>query len=203
VNAVIGPTRRERKRHTLRQHIVEVAMSLFDTEGYNAISMERIAAAADVAKGTLYKHFPVKEAIVATFMSRMSSTYDEAVNDLMARVPDTEGRLLALFEGFAAWAVQHREYMAAYTTYRLSDPRWYAVKDSERSGFHRHLLRVLTAGVAADELRAELPVELAVIYLQSLQLAATLRWLQQTETELPDLLRQVVRLFLDGVRRAS
>lgn len=196
-------SRRERKRQTLRQQIVTVAMALFDAEGYNTVTMERIAAEADVAKGTLYKHFPVKEAIVAAFMSGMSSTYDEAVGELMVQVPDTEGRLTALFAGFADWVIQHRDYLAAYTTYRLSDPRWYAVEESERSGFHRHLMRVLAAGVATGELRDEMPVELAVIYLQSLQLAATLRWLQQTDTALTDLLDQVVKLFLNGLRRTS
>ena len=195
--------RRERKRQTLRQHIVTVAMALFDAEGYNAVTMERIAAEADVAKGTLYKYFPIKEAIVAAFMSGMSSDYDEAISELMAQIPDTEGRLTALFAGFANWAIQHRDYMAAYITYRLSDPRWYAAADSERSGFHRHLMQILAAGVAAGELRDDVPVELAVIYLQMLQLAATLRWLQQPDGELTDLLGQIVRLFLHGLRRAS
>lgn len=178
-------------------------MALFDAEGYNAVTMERIAAAADVAKGTLYKYFPAKEAIVAAFMSGMSSRYDGAVGELMARVPDTEGRLMALFEGFAGWAIEHRDYMVAYSTHRLSDPRWYAVDDRERSGFHRHLGRVLSAGVAAGDVRGDPPPELAVIYLQSMQLAATLRWLQQPEADLTELLRQVVKLFLDGLRSVS
>ncbi len=33
--------------------------------GYESVTMEQIAAAADVARGTLYNHFPFKEAVLA------------------------------------------------------------------------------------------------------------------------------------------
>lgn len=191
-------SRRERKRDALRQRIVDVAMMLFDTEGYDTVTMERIAAAADVAKGTLYKYFPVKEAIVATFMIGEASGRDEEVSALMASVPDVRGRLLALFEGIADWSIQHRDYMAAYIAYRLSEPNWYAVDDGQRTGFHRHLARVLEAGRVSGELRDDLPPDLAVAYLQSMQLVATLKWLHRPEADLAALLRQVLNLFLEG-----
>ncbi|MDS4026415.1 MAG: helix-turn-helix domain-containing protein [Candidatus Contendobacter sp.] len=191
-------SRRERKRDALRQRIVDAAMSLFDAEGYATVTMERIAAAADIAKGTLYKYFPVKEAIVAAFMIGEASGRDEEVSALMANVPDVRGRLLALYEGIAAWSVQHRDYMAAYIAYRLSEPNWYAIDERQRTGFHRHLTRVLAAGRTAGELRDDIPLELSVAYLQSMQLAATLVWLQQSEADLAVLLRQAALLFLEG-----
>lgn len=198
MNAAIPTSRRERKRDTLQQRIVDVAMSLFDAEGYGAVTMERIAAAADVAKGTLYKYFPVKEAIVAAFMIGAASGHDEEVDALMTRIPDARGRLLALYEGIAAWSIQHRDYMAAYIAYRLSEPNWYAVADRQRTGFHRHLTRALAAGRVAGELRDDIPLELSVAYLQSMQLAATLVWLRQPEADLVALLRQAALLFLEG-----
>lgn len=191
-------SRRERKRDALRQHIVDVAMALFEAEGYDATTMEGIAAAADIAKGTLYKYFPVKEAIVAAFMSGAASDHDDEVEQLLASISDVRGRLLALLDGIAAWSMRHRDYMTAYLLYRLSDPNWYAADERQRSGFHRHLTRVLAAGRAAGELRDDMPLELSVTYLQSLQLAATLVWLRQPEADLSSLLRQAAMLFLDG-----
>ena len=191
-------SRRDRKRDALRQRIVDVAMALFEAEGYATTTMEGIAAAADIAKGTLYKYFPVKEAIVAAFMSGAASDHDTEVDELLAAIPDVRGRLLALLDGIAAWSIQHRDYMAAYLTYRLSDPNWYAADERQRSGFHRHLTRVLAAGRENGELRDDLPLELSVAYLQSLQLTAILVWLCQPGIVLSDQLRQAALLFLDG-----
>lgn len=191
-------SRRGRKRDALQSHIVDIAIALFNSEGYEVISMERIAAEADIAKGTLYKHFPVKEAIIAAFMIKAASECDEQINELMTCIPDVRGRLLMLFQGIADWSVQHRDYMAAYIVYRLSQPNWYAVEDSRRTGFHHHLSRALAAGRAAAELRDDIPLDLAVAYLQSMQLTATLTWLQKPEADLTALLRQAVLLFLEG-----
>ena len=47
------PGRRERKRLLQLDHLADTAWALFDAEGYEAVTMERIAAVADVAKGTL------------------------------------------------------------------------------------------------------------------------------------------------------
>jgi AcrR family transcriptional regulator len=58
------PGRRERKRHRQLDHIADTAWALFMAEGFDAVSMERIAAAADISKVTLYRHFPVKEALL-------------------------------------------------------------------------------------------------------------------------------------------
>ena len=62
------PGRRERKRQEKLDHIAETAHRLFEAHGYEAVTMEQLAVAADVAKGTLYSHFPVKEAVLAHWL---------------------------------------------------------------------------------------------------------------------------------------
>lgn len=49
-----------------RSHIVDCAKALFATEGYEAISIERIVEAAGVTKGALYHHFKNKRALFET-----------------------------------------------------------------------------------------------------------------------------------------
>jgi AcrR family transcriptional regulator len=56
--------RQERKLQATIDHIGAVAWRMFEADGFDSVSMESIAVAADVAKGTLYKHFPVKEALI-------------------------------------------------------------------------------------------------------------------------------------------
>ncbi|MEO3854561.1 helix-turn-helix domain-containing protein [Acrocarpospora sp. B8E8] len=55
---------RERKKEQTRQRIAEVAMRLFVERGYDAVTINEIAATAEVAKVTLFKYFPSKESLV-------------------------------------------------------------------------------------------------------------------------------------------
>ncbi len=46
-----------------RNRMIDVALKLFLQFGYRGVSMETVAQRADVAKPTLYKYFPDKEAL--------------------------------------------------------------------------------------------------------------------------------------------
>ncbi|MFJ6700599.1 TetR/AcrR family transcriptional regulator [Streptomyces sp. NPDC091272] len=58
------PGRRERKKAATRQAIADAALRLFLERGYDDVGIREIADAADVSTTTLFKHFPVKEALV-------------------------------------------------------------------------------------------------------------------------------------------
>ncbi|KOQ34187.1 TetR/AcrR family transcriptional regulator, partial [Achromobacter xylosoxidans] len=49
-----APGLRERKRQQTLDHLSQTAYRLFETLGYEVVTMEQIAAQADVSKGTLY-----------------------------------------------------------------------------------------------------------------------------------------------------
>jgi len=52
--------RRERKKQDRKAELLRLARESFAALGYDATSMESIAAAADVAVGTVYNYFPTK-----------------------------------------------------------------------------------------------------------------------------------------------
>ncbi|WP_435133977.1 TetR/AcrR family transcriptional regulator [Actinacidiphila sp. bgisy144] len=56
--------RRERKKAATHQAIADAALRLFLERGYDDVGIREIAEAADVSTTTLFKHFPVKEALV-------------------------------------------------------------------------------------------------------------------------------------------
>ncbi|GAB3463306.1 TetR family transcriptional regulator [Actinophytocola sediminis] len=55
---------RERKREQTRCRIASVAMALFAERGFDAVTVNEIAEAAEVAKATLFTYFPSKESLV-------------------------------------------------------------------------------------------------------------------------------------------
>ena len=56
-----SPGRRERKKAEVRQRISDAATGLFLRRGFDQVSVSEIAEAADVARPTVFAHFPRKE----------------------------------------------------------------------------------------------------------------------------------------------
>jgi len=57
----IQPDRRSRKRLATREGISDVATRLFKERGFDRVTVDEIAAAADVGRMTVFNHFPRKE----------------------------------------------------------------------------------------------------------------------------------------------
>src|SRR5258706_6256167 len=53
--------RQEERRAATRGAVMRAAQKLFESKGFSATTMDEIAAAAGVAKGAVYHHFPSKE----------------------------------------------------------------------------------------------------------------------------------------------
>jgi len=58
------PPLRERQRQVREEAILEAARALVAEQGYEAMTMDDLAARAGVSKPTLYQHFPSKESVV-------------------------------------------------------------------------------------------------------------------------------------------
>jgi TetR/AcrR family transcriptional regulator, regulator of autoinduction and epiphytic fitness len=54
-----------------RAAVIEAAIDEFRASGYDATSMDRIAARANVSKRTVYNHFPGKEALFAAILQQL------------------------------------------------------------------------------------------------------------------------------------
>lgn len=191
--------RRERKRQQTIEHIVRCAFELFAEHGYAKVTMEQIAARADVAKGTLYKHFAVKEALLR---HRFHAELAEAAPALLAELqglPDCAARLRGFMRASAAFSERHREYLGPYLHYRLSEPVETLGRD-KRSGLDQIYARLLEEGQARGEITDALPAQHLADYLQFLHLGTLLRWQREPEASLVAAFDAMLALFLDGAR---
>ena len=81
-----SPDRRTRKRLATRQTISDVATRLFMARGFDRVTIDEIAEAADVGRMTVFNHFPRKEDM---FFDREQEAHDLAFHAVRSRAPGT------------------------------------------------------------------------------------------------------------------
>lgn len=79
-----------------RQEILRAAARLFQQQGYDATSMNDVAAALKLSKGGLYHHFQSKDEILFHIMSHAMDITEERVINAARRVEGAEERLRTL-----------------------------------------------------------------------------------------------------------
>ena len=70
---------RERKKQQTRQQIYEAARKLFETRGFDRVSVAEVARAADVSEVTVFNYFPTKEDLLYGGMEFFEEQLIEAV----------------------------------------------------------------------------------------------------------------------------
>ena len=76
------------RREATREAIVAAAAVQFGDKGFALTTIDEIAAAAGVAKGAVYHHFPGKEAIFEAVFQRTSAALASDLRAKVARAPD-------------------------------------------------------------------------------------------------------------------
>lgn len=190
------PGRRERKRVQTLDHLAATAFALFEADGFDAVTMEQIAAAADVAKGTLYNHFPVKEALLA---HQFRKEFADGMAELRERIleePTFAGRMGISLAASAEWCRQRRPYLMPYFRYRFSG-------EGERSGSDEAFGAIIAAAQQTNELRDDMPAAQLATLFKQLYLGALLRWLTLPDLDLDAEMAAIIDLFQNGARRRS
>jgi AcrR family transcriptional regulator len=79
-----------------RQEILRTAARLFQQRGYDATSMNDVAASLKLSKGGLYHHFQSKDEILFEIMNHAMDITEERVLAPVRTIADPEDRLRAL-----------------------------------------------------------------------------------------------------------
>lgn len=190
--------RRERKRQQQLDHLADTAWALFTAEGFAAVTMERIAEVADVSKVTLYRHFPVKEALLRHIFHReLREGWPPIQAELEGAAPGMArlGRFLQLQ---AAWCETRKDFLLPYVGFRMADTRL-PREGRERSGMDRIFTELIAQGQAAGKLRSDVPAAELAMHLQFVHLATLLRWLTTPGLSIADELQRMLDLVCNGM----
>jgi AcrR family transcriptional regulator len=97
------------ERKPVRERILETASQMFYRDGIRAVGIDAIIARSGVAKMSLYRHFPSKDALVAAWLEdRNDFFWRRWDNAEAARGDDPRGRIEAVLDMIAATVSQRK-----------------------------------------------------------------------------------------------
>ena len=165
-----------------RQRILETALQLFASQGYEGTTMRDIAAASGSSLGLTYRYFAGKEDLVLELYRWLVVQLEEQVRRLpRASIAD---RFHLLMQGLLAVMEPHRRTLVALSGAAL-DPLSRAGVFGEEGAEVRRRARAsyrMLVGEAQDAPRPQQVEDLATL-LYGLQLALVLFWLQDLSAE--------------------
>jgi TetR/AcrR family transcriptional regulator, repressor of fatR-cypB operon len=82
---IIAKTQKIQPLDDKRARLLEAALELFETRGFDGVAVPEIAARAGVATGTVYRYFATKEALVNALYRHWKAAYNKMV---LAPVPE-------------------------------------------------------------------------------------------------------------------
>lgn len=147
-----------------RERLVEAAVDELVANPYDAASISRIVAAADIAKGSFYQYFDDKLDLFGWLIEESGRRRAAAMASLPAD-PQTDpfARLrLAYREGLRAWRSDPRWTRVGLRLLEPSqDPRFAAMRARHEALVHGFLLGVLRQGQVDGHVRPDLDLDAA------------------------------------------
>jgi AcrR family transcriptional regulator len=181
------PLRADARRN--RERLLAAAVRAFATPGGAEVTLDSIAKAAGVGIGTLYRHFPTREALVEAAYRSELARLCEAVPDLLATLPPDEA--------VRAWMDRFVDYM---TTKRGMADALHAVIASGGNPFAQSRERMvsaittlLDAAASAGAVRADVDPADVLTSLSGVSLAAG-------APEQREQAGRILDLLMDGLR---
>ncbi len=114
--------RREREKSERRESILKAAIRVYDKEGYHAITMEKIAGAAELSRATLYLYFKTKDEIFIHAILSYSDFFRERLENLYARRSEIKDKLLeSLWSTFIEFYEKDKESFNATLYFHQSE----------------------------------------------------------------------------------
>ncbi len=193
--------RMDRKKALTQKAIIETSVRLFNQFGLESVTMDQIAEEVDIARGTLYNHFPSKELIINAYLQH---TFQERNEDRLAelrKLPDTRSRLIQMLKFLTAGVQAQKEIFEAFMVYRMKQVVSFHPVNDAPSGLSNLVREVILLGQANHELRSDLSVDLLEDMFEFILIESIKPfYLEPDRYNAEEAIDQCVDLFFNGAK---
>ena len=195
--------RRERQRALRRSEVLATTRRLFARKGYQRTTMVEVAAASEVALGTLYQIFPSKEAMLCSLLEDYIDQLIERVREAAAAADGSRDVLSRVVRTQLAFSLQNadvlRLYLSGWTGYEFSVRQRFGERLDDKYEQYLHVLETLFRRGARDGAFAAGPPRRLAVTLAGMIHALVRRWLRAKDLEGD----AVAEVLLHGVARGA
>jgi AcrR family transcriptional regulator len=186
---------RRAKKTATRDRIRASALRLFREQGYDATTVEQIAAAAGVSHMTFFRYFPAKEDVA------LSDGYDPLIVAMLQQTPASWPLIrrirAVLVDGFRLVYDAERDTLLAQNTLVVTTPALRERLWAQQIATQQLILQALSAG--QDNPRPSFQDRVTVAACLAAASTAILAWVEGGGTpELPDLIEQAFDALAAG-----
>lgn len=140
---------RERTREAVRQQLLDTALTLFVDQGYEATTVEEIAAAAGMSKRSFFRYFGTKEDLILRKQDRQGEQFAQALRERPAAEPLWTS-LRRMFDDVVAYMSDPDKAASAQEIQRITQS-----SDTLRAAYLDRMLRTQTGIVTVARERAQ------------------------------------------------
>jgi AcrR family transcriptional regulator len=181
------PDWRQRKKTATRDRIRACALRLFREQGYDATTVEQIAAAAGVSHMTFFRYFPAKEDVA------LSDSYDPLIAELIGQTPVTQPVIerirTVLVQGLKQIYDTERDTMLAQNKLIVSTPALRERLWANQIATQQLILQTLGSGEGGR--LSDFQTKVTVAACLAAATTAVLTWTENDGApQLPDLIEQ-------------
>jgi AcrR family transcriptional regulator len=178
---------RQRKKLATRERIRTCALRLFQQQGYEATTVEQIAAAAGVSHVTVFRYFPTKEEVA------LSDSYDPLIVELLLQTPATQPLIdrirAALLKGLGQLYDTDRDMLLSQNKLIVATPALRERLWANQLTTQEVILQALDAGDEGTP--AAFTTKVTVAACLAAATTAVLSWVESDGTlALPDLIQE-------------
>jgi AcrR family transcriptional regulator len=188
---------RERKRIATVRRIQEAALDLFDAHGFDRVTIEEIAAAADVSPSTIFRYFGTKEQVV--LYDEFDLQLLETVTSELRSHPPVEAVRRSISAIMGEFFGRDEDLARRKVRYWLEEPALQAAAAQQTLAFEGMVADALAgaAGRRTDELEVQV---IAAALIWSLLAAARHWYAGGFATPLEDELQRALAVVEGGLR---
>lgn len=194
--------RRERKKRETRDRIVSAGLALFTSKGIESTTIDEIASAADVGKGTIYNYFRTKEDIIVAFLMDI----EQQVQREVAQLGSGSGSLQSILTKVIRLQFRLKEPHYEFVRVFLAQLCGKATADSEWLGQVQTfadppLIRLFTAFQKRGIMRSDIDMDTLIRAFKVMHLGLTVLWAVEGPPwpNIAAATREQVRLFCTGI----
>lgn len=156
-------TQRQINSLETKEALLNSAVTLFKTYGYDNVTVDEISANAGVSKGSFYTHFHSKESIFVEEFAKIDSYYDVMLNKLPKDASSSQ-KIRTMFRAMCDYCehICGLEFIRVVYMNQMSNKKNNLIINNKDRNLYKKYTEIVNEGIASGEFKIKLSEEYIV-----------------------------------------